>query len=203
MSAQTFIDALRAKQGQTASIDPNFHADTLQGFHDSYVGDIFSERVLEGESSDLTQNPTGLGPANAAQINFGPAVGSGADPVSMDSAGTITINESREYRIKVALQFGRTGSSQVSYILFRVLVNGVQAGRSIISKLSNADETQYFENDTEIFLPAGATLQFQIMRDAAGNNSGGLIGFDPAVAGGAEWNTAPSAAIRVSRKMVA
>ena len=92
---------------------------------------------------------------------------------------------------------GRTGASGTSILLFRVLVNGVQAGRSIVTKLGNADEEQYFENDTWIFLPAGAVLTFEVMRDAAGSNFGGLFGFDPTVDGGNEWNDAPSAAIRV------
>lgn len=117
----------------------------------------------------------------------------------VDATGIVTINEAGLYRFKVALQFGRTGASGTSVLLFRVLVNDVQAGRSIVAKLGSAEEEQYFENDTWIYLPATTTLKFQLMRDADGSNFGGLFGFDPTVDGGNEWDVAPSAAFRAER----
>ncbi len=198
MSGQTFIDALRAKQGVNDSIDPNFHADTLQGIYDAAPSDLDIERVLDAVSSTTPQEPTGQGAANAKQIDFGAAVNDGSDPVMIDAAGVLTINETGTYRIKVALQFGRTGASGTSVLLFRVRVNGSQAGRSIVAKLVNSDATQYFENDTWITLPAGTVLAFDVMRDASGSDFGGLFGFDPTTEAGV-WNDAPSAALRVER----
>lgn len=153
------------------------------------------ERLIDGSSVALTQYPTGTGDVNARQIEFGPGEGTGGDPVQLNSLGAVTFNTAGLYRIKVALQFGREGSGGVSHVLFRVLVNGTQAGRSVAYTLENSDSVNYFENDTWIFFPAGITLTFEVMRDAAGNNSGGLKGYTPS----GSWNDAPSAAIRVER----
>lgn len=160
--------------------------------------DLNIERLFDGESVASIQQPTGTGVANAIQIEFGPAFGSGASPVQMGVDGTITINTAGTYRIKVALQFGRTGSAGVSTLLFRVRVNGVQAGRSIAAKIENANAEQYFENDTWLTVPAATELKFDLMRDDDGNNSGGLFAVEPTVEAGS-WSFAPTAAIRFER----
>jgi hypothetical protein len=157
------------------------------------IENIRIERLIDGESVALTQDPTGLGDANAIMVEFGPAVTTPA--VALSAAGTITTIESGLYRIKLALQFGRTGAGGASIVMFRVLVNGTQAGRSVAEGLNTSQDIFYFENDTWVNLPAGATLQFQIMRDNAGNNSGGL----KRIVASESWNDAPSAAIRVER----
>jgi len=160
--------------------------------------DMVIDRLLDGVSPTSPQQPAGVGVANQIQITFGAGANTGADPVMLSAAGVLTINETGTYRIKIAMQFGRTGASGTSVLLFRVLVNGTQAGRSIEYKLNSANETSYFENDTWITLPAGTVLTFQLMRDASGSNFGGLFGFDPTVEAGS-WNSTPSAALRVER----
>lgn len=159
---------------------------------------ISIERLFDGVSSAASQEPTTTGQANSIQIEFGPAFGTASDPVSMDALGTITANQAGTYRAKVALQFGRSGSAGTSLLLFRVRVNDTQAGRSISSKLGNANDEQYFENDTWLTVPAGTTLKFDLMRDASGNDSGGLFAIVPTVEAGA-WNDAPCSAIRIER----
>lgn len=160
--------------------------------------DINIERLFDGLSTVASQEPAGVGVANAIQIEFGPAIGTALDPVSMGADGTVVINQAGTYRIKVALQFGRIGSAGVSLLLFRVRVNGVQAGRSIASRISNANEEQYFENDTWLTVPSGVELKFDLMRDSSGNDSGGLFSVIPSPEAGV-WNDAPTAAIRVER----
>lgn len=157
--------------------------------------DISIERVLDAYSTLATQNPTGLGEANATQITFGAAANTGSDPVNLLSDGTLEVNESGLYRIKTSLQFGRTGASGTAGLLFRVLLNGTQAGRSVYYKLANADSTQYFENDSWVNLTAGTEVTFEVMREDSGNNSGGLVGFTPT----GSWNTSSSASLRVER----
>lgn len=159
------------------------------------VSTINIVRVLDATSSAGTQYPTGTGEANRRQIEFGPAQHTGAEPVQMDATGSVTFNQGGLYRIKVALQFGRAGSGGSSYLSFRVLVNGTQAGRSVTFTLDNADSLSYFENDEWIYFPAGTVLTFEIMRDPIGNNSGGLKSFSPT----GSWNDAPTAALRVQR----
>jgi hypothetical protein len=157
--------------------------------------DMIISRILDGVATDLVQEPTGVGDANAIQINFGSAVNTISDPVMLSAAGTVTINEAGTYRLKVSLQFGRIGASGVSELLFRVTVNGSQAGRSIVAFVNSANDTQHFENDTWLNVPANTVIAYEIMRDTAGSNFGGLYGYTPTEG----WNVAPSAAIRVER----
>ena len=161
--------------------------------------DMSIERLFDAESDTSAQEPTGLGVANAIQISFGPAIGDSSDPVQIDANGTVTFNQGGTYRIKVALEFGREGASGTSVLLFRVRVNGVQAGRSISTSLPNSNASQYFENDTWLTVPAGVVLRFDVMRDASGTDFGGLFGLAPTVDGGNEWNDSPSAMIRMER----
>jgi len=156
------------------------------------------ERLLDAESVALSQEPIGLGASNAVQIEFGPPVNTPLDPVNIDASGALFVNESGTYRIKAALQFGRTGGAGTSELLFRVLANGVQSGRSVHTSVQNSNITSYFENDTWIFLPAGTILTFEVMRDASGNDSGGIYSFTPSAEAGS-WNFSPSSAIRVDR----
>lgn len=164
----------------------------------SDYNDIVIERIIDNISEAESQEPAGTGVANAIQVEFGVAANTPSDPVNILSDGTLTINETGTYRIKVALQFGRTGASGTSLILFKVDVNDVQAGRSIAARINNPNVLSYFENDTWITLPAGVTLKFFVMRDAQGDDSGGLFKITPTAEAGS-WNDASCAAIRVER----
>ena len=173
-------------------------AETSGGSFDPTTG-ISVERLLDATATDATQFPVGKGISNALQINFGAASGGALEPYTLGADGSLTINEGGLYRIKVALQFGRSGSSGTSELLFRVLTNGVQAGRSVAAKISNANDEQYVENDNWVNIPAGLVITFEVMRDDAGNNSGGLIAYEPTDEGVGTWNNAPSAALRLER----
>lgn len=156
------------------------------------------ERLINQQSSALNQNPTGLGPDNAIQIEYGPGSGTISDDVMISSTGVLTFNKAGTYRIKIALQFGRTGNPSSSILLFRVIdINNIQLGRSIGYLVSSSDETSYLENDTWLTVPAGFVVKSQVMRDASGINSGGLTSITPSVSGGNEWNFVPTASIRV------
>jgi hypothetical protein len=158
------------------------------------------ERLIDQQSTSLLQNPTGLGPSNAIQIEFGPAANGAEDPVMLGVDGTMTFNTAGTYRIKLAFQFGRLGNPGTSLLLFRVTGPGdVQLGRSVGFSSADEDETEYFENDTWLDVPAGLIVKAEIMRDAAGTNFGGLKAVTPTADGGNEWNMVPTAAIRVSR----
>jgi hypothetical protein len=162
--------------------------------------DISMERLIDGVSVAVSQNPTGLGIANATRVEFGPAVNTGSDPANLLANGELQINVAGTYRIKLAMQFGRTGSSQTSILLFRVTDDaGNQLGRSIAALIDDADTDRYLENDTWLTVPGPINLRFEIMRDNAGNNSGGLISTVPTDEGVGTWNDAPSAALRVER----
>lgn len=161
--------------------------------------DMQIERLFDALSSATEQNPTGTGITNATQIEFGPAQGGVSEAFSLASDGAMIINESGTYRIKIALQFGRTGAAGTSVLFFRVLVNGAQAGRSVGAKLLNSNTLFYFENDNWVNIPAGTEIKFELMRDTSGNNSGGLVAQDPTDEGAGTWIGAPTAALRLER----
>lgn len=161
--------------------------------------DMAIERLIEGVSLAASQQPAGTGIANAIDVEFGAATGTASDPVALDVAGMLTFNVAGLYRIKAVFQFGRSGSSQVSELLFRFLVNGVQLGRTVGTKLGNADDLRYIDIDNWFNVPANATLNVQVMRDPSGNDSGGLFQTIPTDEGAGTWNVVPCAVIRVER----
>ena len=157
------------------------------------------DRILEAESALANQQPAGLGLANAIQLSFGAAQFGPTDPVQIDANGLVTFNEGGFRRIKLVLQIGRTGASGTSVLFFRLLVNGVQIGRSLSNKLSNADDERYIEVDNWFNVPPGATLSVECMRDNAGSNFGGVFRDEPTDEGAGTWNAAPCCLLRVER----
>jgi hypothetical protein len=157
------------------------------------------ERLMDAESFTAAQEPTGLGIANAIQLELGAAQNGPTDPIQLSAAGALTINETGLYRIKLSVQFGRTGGAGTSELYFRVLVNGTQAGRSIGVKVANSNVERYTENDTWIELPAGAVLTYEVMRDPSGNDSGGVFTLTPTDEGVGTWNAAPGCTLRIER----
>lgn len=159
------------------------------------ASEIGIERLLDASSVASTQDPTGTSDGDAIQVEFGPAQLTSSDPVNLGVDGTLFVNTTGLYRIKVAMQFGRSGGAGVAEMLFRVTVNGTQAGRTIAAKIDSADVDSYFENDSWLELPAGAEIRYEIMRDSSGVNQGGLISVTPT----GTWAFAPTAALRVER----
>ena len=155
--------------------------------------------LITGTSLAASQEPTGTGIANAIDVEFGAAQGTGSDPVQLDANGLVTFNDAGLYSINVIFQFGRTGSNGTSELLFRFLLDGVQLGRSIGAKLGNPDTLDYIEIDAWINFAEGQTLSTQIMRDDSGSDSGGLFQTVPTDEGAGTWNNIPSAVINIER----
>ena len=161
--------------------------------------DITIERVLEAVSLATSQEPTGLGIANAIKLEFGAAQFTGGDPVMIDVNGQVTFNDAGLYRVKSIFQFGRTGASGTSEVLFRLLVNGAQIGRSVGVKLGNSDDLDYIDIDNWFNVPAGTTLETEIMRDNVGNDSGGVFKTTPTDEGAGTWGDVPCTVLRIER----
>lgn len=158
------------------------------------ASEIGIERLLDGLSVAASQEPSGTD--TPLQIEFGPSQLTASDPVSITSAGVLTINEAGTYRIKVSTAVGRTGGAGTSDIYIRAVVNGAGAGQSIRFKLTSSDVYIPFSDEAWLTLPAGTEIKYEILRDSSGNNSGGLFAGNPTLAG---WADNPSAAIRVER----
>lgn len=157
------------------------------------------ERLIDGSSVATSQQPIGTGQSNQIQVEFGPAENTLTDPVSLLANGTLKINQTGTYRIKISLTYGRNGGSGESELRFRALVNGTQAGQSLGVKIDNARVALPFTDEAWLTLPAGADITYQLMRDSDGNNSGGV--FKPLINAGtaASWNQCSCASIRVER----
>lgn len=156
------------------------------------IAGITVNRLLDAESVAASQLPSGLD--TPLQIEFGPAVST--TDVSLSAAGALTINTTGTYRVKVSVELGRSGGAGTSIMFLRALVNGVQAGRSIAYKISSATETSSFNDEAWLTLTAGTVITYEIIRDGAGNNDGGLYRDSTSVL---SWNDSPSAALRVER----
>jgi hypothetical protein len=156
------------------------------------------ERVLNANSIAANQVPTGLGPVNAIQIEFGAAQFGPTDPVSIDVNGSITFNQTGLYRIKISAQIGRSGAGGVSELLVRALIGGVQAGRTVAAKLDNANVIIPYSDEAWLNIPATTVLSYELMRDSSGANSGGLVGQDVTVEAGS-WEQDVCSELRIER----
>lgn len=158
---------------------------------------VIETDLIINASSFNNQNPVGTD--NPLQIEFGPAVNNLTDPVQMDANGLVTINQTDEYAVSFFFEYGRSGSGNVSWLFWRLKVNGVQSGNSVFAKLdgSNDDVPVQFEiarkfNEDDFFT-------VELMRDSQGNNSGGLLSETPTPI---DWNPAPSANIVIRRVVI-
>lgn len=201
MGANTTLDIFVTEAVGSVITDPTATINsTLAGVSNfNPTTGIIIERNIEGVSLAVSQEPTGTGIANALNVEFGAAIGTGSDPVQLDVNGLVTFNTEGLYRVKIVFQFGRTGQSGNSEILFRFLIDGVQLGRSVGAKLGNADDLQYIDIDNWFNVPQGTTLVTQIMRDDSGDDSGGLFRTLPTDEGAGTWNDVPCAVIRIER----
>jgi hypothetical protein len=126
--------------------------------------------ILRGFSTAATQQPTTLG--TAIQVEFGAA--NAASELSLAANGTLTCNVSGTYAIRFKLQFGRSGASGVSYLMTRILKNGVQFGVTQSTRLSSSDSIIPTDSRVVMELLAGDTVKMELIRDSLGVNSGGL-----------------------------
>lgn len=151
------------------------------------------ERVLLGESF-IIQSPTGLDAP--LQLEFGPAQFGPSDPVQIDALGNVRINQTDQYNISIDLQYGRIGAGSFSLLFFRVLIDGVQTGRSHSAKIDNTNSNLPVEFSIPSKMISGQILTVEIWRDSSGFNAGSLFPEVPTLAGA---NATPSAVIRMTR----
>lgn len=158
----------------------------------SYIDVPADDEVLSAFSMS-DQNPTTTD--DPLQIEFGAAQGSGSNPVQLSVAGAITINEDRQYKFRLTLQYGRVAAGGVSLLFVRALINGTQSGNSLETRLDNTNVNNPTQVSFSRDLVATDVVTFEIVRDSTGNDSGGLFTGSPTLS----WNDAPSASIVISR----
>ena len=129
------------------------------------------------------------------QVTFGAAQNTSTDPVMLDALGNITFNQTGMYLFNGFGNIERQGSSGgVSVLLFRALIDGVQAGIVKGFELNTTGvmfpyETTIVINITEV----GTVLTWEILRDSSGVDQGGMYTHTAS----STWDDVPSAQIQI------
>jgi len=173
---------------------------TINGIIDGQYFGTYRQKPFETTlllgNSFLDQMPTATD--DPIQVEYGAAQGTGSDPVQIDSLGEVTVNETDQYEISVSLQYGRAGAAGgAAHLFFRLMVDGIQAGISLFSKINNPNTNIPAQFEVILDLTETQKITTEIVRDSAGTNFGGLITENPTLPG---WNDSPSASMRISRR---
>jgi hypothetical protein len=170
----------------------NFLMSDISAYVASNISSSLSVTTVLDASDTTDQEPSGLN--TALQVTFGPAQGTGTDPVMVDALGNITFNEGGLYLFNGFANFERQGSSGgVTVTAFRPLVNGVQLGATKAVDLDSVGIMIPYELTIPFNATAGDVLTWEIMRDSSGVDAGGL--YTHTLTGG--WSNVPSASVRI------
>ena len=137
------------------------------------------------------QVPTGVN--TPLRVTFGN--GQSTTDVLVDANGNITFNTAGGYFFSGIGNFRKIdGSSQASILFYRVTLNGVQIGETKIVELDKIDYGIPMTMSYALTVNAGDVLNFEVMRDASSDVSGGLYPFE--VTGGT-WTNVPSTELTI------
>lgn len=142
-------------------------------------------QLLLDASSFVDQIPTGLDVTT--QVSFGVAQFGPTDPVMVDAAGLVTINEDLDsLTLGLLVSFGRSGGGGVSRVFFRSIVTigaTVIFSTPIFVEIDNANSQQITFVVSNLAFPAGTTIEVQFVRDPSGTDSGSLLSDTPTATG--------------------
>lgn len=143
-------------------------------------------------SSDVNQEPAGLD--TSLQLTFGPP--QALPQFNLDAAGNFTCLEADQYNFTLRLQMGRIGSGGEAILFGRSLLNGVQQGATIYTLIDDSDDNNPLTFVGSLPMEVNDVLTFELYRDSAGTNAGGVYTQTANLAG---WTDAPSARLIVER----
>lgn len=109
--------------------------------------------------------------------------------MSINTAGTVTINTSGVYHTTFNLNFGRTSGAGTAVVAARLLLNSAQFGFTQAMTMDDQLNARPSQFNIIRAYTAGDVLQVQVMRDSSGINNGGLIAI-PITPG--TWTDGPS-----------
>lgn len=146
-----------------------------------------------------TQNPSGLD--TPLQVIFGATDSFSASVSVLGAANATPANRGKinflgtgQFFIEMTLNFGRTGSAGASKIIILFKENGVAVASESVVLLADADSSAVYTSAVMADITGATTWTFEIIRDSSGDNSGGLVGFNPVLAG---VPNAPSARLKI------
>ena len=146
--------------------------------------------VLSASSVAVAQEPSTTD--SVLQVEFGPL--QTTTDIDISASGDITFNTAGKYIMSTFFQYGRAGSVGTSVLFNRMLINGTQISGSLGAKIDNADALVPWSSSVELTVSANDVMTIEIIRDSAGNDSGGLFSSTPTLVG---WNVAPCAAVQI------
>lgn len=151
-------------------------------------------QVLSAESTLVGQAPAAVD--TPLQVRFDGPVSNAY--VTLDALGVITFLQTGFYMVNVQGLFKRVGSSGgTAKVHFRGLVNGTQMGPTQAVDIDVVGVGIPYERSMPLNVTSiGTTLTFEIVRDSAGTNAGGLYQENTTLAG---WGDVPSAAILINK----
>jgi len=148
-----------------------------------------------------TQNPTAVD--TAMQIIFNNASVSsafvnvlGAADGTPSNRGKINWLAACECFFTIELALGRTSSTSNCALVLVFLENGVVIASKAITLLDSSDTSVTFTSTEPVKITGASTWTFELYRDSSGDDDGGLIGFNPALAG---LPNVPSARIKINK----
>lgn len=154
---------------------------------------VQTETILIAVST-VTQQPGALN--TPLQLTLGGAQANAV--VDLSAAGAITFLEADEYQVYIRLNIGRQGSGSTAVMYSRALVNGVQYGSSVLSRIDSQNDVSPATFLFDITPNVNDVLTFEIMRSTQGTSAGGVFIGDPSLAG---WALASSVAVNISRNV--
>ena len=185
-SVPSLTDKLIGTDVDDSNVTKNYSIGSVLG-----LISLGATQVLNGRSNS-SQEPSGLD--TPLVVEFGPASGTVADDVMVDSSGYITFNNAGLYLINGFGAIERVGSSGgVAIFLFRGVLNGTQATEIKCVHMDTTDITTPYEITIPFQASAGDVFHFEIMRDSSGVDAGGL--YSTSTLGG--WGDTPSSQIQI------
>ena len=139
--------------------------------------------------SNQTQEPSELGVP--MQVLFGSLQENSF--LRLDNNGDIVFKQSGHYHLQIRFHYGRDNSNGTSLLFARVTKNGTQIGGGSVAKLSSSNVLLSGMHIVPIDIEVDDTIKVEVIRDSAGDNSGGLF----ATTSSHGWNTANSAEILI------
>ena len=155
---------------------------------------IFAKEVIRA-GHPTTQEPTALD--TPIQILFGDA--QTGDGWELDALGAFLNTRAGQYTFRVNLQIGRTDVPQIAIVFVRFMLNGVQFGDPVFTKLATPNDQIPTTFGAVVDIAVGDIVTVEIMRDSAGVNDGGIYAATCSIPA---WGTAQSCVMVISENFI-
>lgn len=124
-------------------------------------------QIIWSNADIITADINVLGAANATPVNRG--------KINFLAAG--------QFVVELTVSMSRTGAGGFSKLILVFRENGVNIASEVVAFLTSDEENAVYKSTTLADITAPTTWTMDLVRDSTGDNSGGLVQFDPALGG--------------------